>query len=548
MEIELPDGTILDAPDGADVKTVVQNYKRHAASARTREAAQSTWDEMAEPPVRTAVRGLGVRDVPVISADQLRVGMAKPFVQLGLGVKDLAGKIVVGSGLSNEDRDNLERLEVAKSGSATLGNVASELATLAAPGKVGQEVVTKGITMFPKALKYARPAMDMLTSAGVESLKAPTQETSRGERAASGAVGAGAGHAIAAVARPVLTGVRATARGAREMLDQGIPLTPGMMKGGVLQAIEQPLSTVPFLGGSIRARQREAIEAWNRQMLNKVMPEGAVTAAGRKGMQEATDAFTQSYEKLWANDVPFDLKTMHNDWGHLVAHSNSKLPKQAAKDLQDDLVRLFQDVVSTTRSGKALPGQTVSQLDDVLRGKSTAAMKKGDTDTAALYSIARNRMRAQLPAEMNQELGRLDKLYAQWSVLRRAGASASAARAGGTVTPASVLTASRGLDRTAGKGATARGQGVLQPEATQAARVIGTGQRPPDFLGGAAMAPFAAASTLTHNAPVNRLVTGQTAPQQTLRQLAMDPRMRAIIDALRHRTGPGQVGAAVEQQ
>lgn len=523
--LRFEDGSGIQVPDGAtpeQIEAILTERKRQQDLADIGERARVSYSAL--PASKRAM-----------------LGYTRPFVEVGLGVKDLAGKAGIGDGLTFEDQAKLVQLEQVHGGAGTAARIGGELVTFAAPGGASRKLTTDA----PRIIKTVA---DIGTSAGVEALKAPTESTSRSDRALGGAIGAGVGHTIAAAARPVLTGIKATAPGAREMLDQGIPLTPGMMKGGVLQAVEQRLSTVPLLGGSIRARQREAIEAWNRQMLNKVMPEGAVTAAGRKGMQEATDAFKQSYEKLWANDVPFDLKTMHDDWGQLVTHSNRVLPKQAAKDLQDDLVRLFQDVVSTTRSGKALPGQTVSQLDDVLRGKLTAAMRNGDTTTAALYSIARERMRAQLPAEMNQELSRIDKLYAQWSVIRRAGASAGAARAGGVFSPAALQAASRGLDRTAGKGATARGQGVLQPEATQAASVLGTGQRPPDFLGGAAMAPFAAASTLTHNAPVNRLITGQTSPQQAMRQVSMNPRMRALIDALRDHAGPGQVGAAVEEQ
>jgi hypothetical protein len=542
LEIELPDGTILDAPDGADIKAVVAGYNRQ----RTRGAAKTAWEDMAAPSVRTPVRNLGMRDVPMMSADQLRVGMAKPFVELGLGVKDLASKAGIGSGLSDEDRANLERLEEVKGGSAMTGRIAGEAATLALPGGAGQKIVTKGMSALPRALKYARPAMDMLTSAGVEALKAPTSETSRGERAAWGAAGAGLGHAVTSVARPVLTGIRATAQGAQELIDQGIPLTIGMMKGGLTQAAEQTLGRVPVIGGLIRARQREALEGWNRHMLNEVMPKGTVAAAGHEGMKDATKAFSESYEKLWSQDVPFNLPKLQEGWKSVVNHAKRTLPDQASKEVTDNLARAFQHVVKTTRAGNAVPGQAVSQLDDLLRTASFKARKKGDSDAATIYAMARSRMRAQLPPEMNSELSRLDNLYAQFAVLRKASSSTAAQRAGGMATPAQVQNASRALDRTLSKGATARGQAVLQPQALQAANVLGAQPRSPDTLGSLVLSPAALASTLTHNRPMSRLITGQTAPQRTMRELSLDPRIRAVIDALRHRTGPGQIGAAVE--
>ncbi len=539
MEIELPDGTILDAPDDADVKAVVAGYNRQ----RTRTAARQAYED--NPTVRTVIRNIGERDVPVGMSERFGVGLARPFVETGLGIKDLAGKVGIGGGLSDEDRANLERLEEVKGGAGTTGRIAGELSTFAAPGGVGQKVVTKGMAALPRALKYGRVGMDMLTSAGVEALKAPTEETSRGERAIGSALGAGIGHAGASTVRPVLTGMRATAQGAQDLINKGIPLTPGMMKGGLTQAVEQTLGRVPVLGGLIRARQREAIEGWNRHMLNEVMPKSTVTAAGREGMQQATKAFSESYEKLWSQDVPFKLSTLQKGWKSVVDHSKRTQSPEASKKLTDDLTRSFQHVVKTTREGKAISGQAVSQLDDLLRTASFKLRKSGDDASATLYSMARSRMRDQLPPEMNRELSRLDALYAQYSVLRRAGSSTAAQATGGTFTPAQVQGASRALDRTAGKGATARGQAVLQPQARQAANVLGAQPRSPDTLGSLALSPAALASTLTHNRPMNRLITGQTAPQKMMRQMSMDPRTRAIIDALRNRAG--QAGAAVEE-
>lgn len=44
MEIELPDGTILDAPDGANPKTIVQNYKRNQSIAALKRSNPGEYD------------------------------------------------------------------------------------------------------------------------------------------------------------------------------------------------------------------------------------------------------------------------------------------------------------------------------------------------------------------------------------------------------------------------------------------------------------------------------------------------------------------------
>lgn len=48
MEIELPDGTVLDAPDNADVKTVVRNYKRRQAGVDLKNRDPGEYDPESE--------------------------------------------------------------------------------------------------------------------------------------------------------------------------------------------------------------------------------------------------------------------------------------------------------------------------------------------------------------------------------------------------------------------------------------------------------------------------------------------------------------------
>lgn len=72
MEIELPDGTVLDAPDGADVKSVVQGYSRSRLKTKNpseydpeSQAYQERYGPLSKGRTRQqATRGLGVQTVP----------------------------------------------------------------------------------------------------------------------------------------------------------------------------------------------------------------------------------------------------------------------------------------------------------------------------------------------------------------------------------------------------------------------------------------------------------------------------------------------------
>src|SRR6185312_4474018 len=97
--LQTPDGTTLQVPDGLTADQVSAIYQAHARNF-TRAAAKQTLDD----------------STPY---EKFGVGVARPFVELGLGVKDLAGKAGIGDGLDDEDRAQLERMSQVTGGAAT---------------------------------------------------------------------------------------------------------------------------------------------------------------------------------------------------------------------------------------------------------------------------------------------------------------------------------------------------------------------------------------------------------------------------------------------
>lgn len=82
MEIELPDGTVLDAPDGSDPSVVAKNYLRSRGGAPAPAASggsrltpdQQTWVASIRPQAEAAARALGVNPNAIISQAALETG------------------------------------------------------------------------------------------------------------------------------------------------------------------------------------------------------------------------------------------------------------------------------------------------------------------------------------------------------------------------------------------------------------------------------------------------------------------------------------------
>lgn len=483
--LRFEDGTGIQVPDGAtpeQVEAILAERKRQGELADVRERGRVSYSALP-------------------TSQRLRLGYTRPFVEVGLGIKDLAGKVGIGSGLTFEDQAKLAQMEQVHGGAGTAARVGGELVTFAAPGGASQKMTTNA----PRVIKALA---DIGTSAGVEALKAPTDTQSRGDRALTGAFGAAAGHTLlpltGSVLRNLTGGVRASPE-AQALLDAGVPLTPGMARGGGLQQIEQHLANLPVVGPAVRARQQDALTAWNKNLLNEVTPSGTITAAGQDGMRQLTQKFSDAYEALWNRTIKF-------------------------------------------KNGLSAPGKRIEALDDQLRKNAQAAFRRGDNESAERFASNRQQLRAMLPDDVAAELTRLDNLYVNFATLRRASSYVGAAKQGGIVAPGQVLQAA-----VARRGAqAAQGRAPMQQQAQAALNVL-TPPRPraPGMLEravvGTASLPVTAPARLAYSESMNRWLTGQTTAQEYAREVLGREPVQYTIDALRRSARPAHVGAALEE-
>lgn len=278
-----------------------------------------------------------------------------------------------------------------------------------------------------------------------------------------GAVGGALATPIAAAAsRVVQPNVRPDVK---TLIDEGITLTPGQILGGGFQRAEDALTSVPVMGDAIRNAKNRTIQDFNRATYQRAVgPIGASAAdfpIGPEGVLAVKNTLGDAYNALlpklnFAEDAPF------------VAGLNKV--EQMAATLPPDQARQFRTLLETNL-GRATPtgrmdGQTFKQVEESLGGAARNFRASGNPDQrnlgAALdetLTLFRDALARSNPQSAG-ELANINKGYANYARIRRAAASAGDKSEG--FTPAQLSGAVRGLDKSAGKGATATGTALMQ--------------------------------------------------------------------------------------
>lgn len=421
-----------------------------------------------------------------------RVG--RGFMDIGQGAKllalQLADKIEGGNAADryrarvNEDLEYYNRGHAASGGGVDWGRLLGGAAATAPLG---------GAAALPASLG-GRMALGGALGATAGGLQYAEDGEHLGNVLVGGVTG-GAVPAVGNVLRRTLTGLRPGTTEAAQMLQQGVPLTPGQVAGGAVQSMEDVLARAPFSGPAVRASQTRAIGDWNRTLMDSIRP-GAqhISTPGPQGMRELTKQFDDAYNALL--DQPLTLRN-----GQQVAS-----------------------------------GRSINDAQRRMRDAAFDALRNKDSEQAAYFFAERDKLLNQLPDEVLAGLRQLDSMYPDFAALRQASGYMAAQRQGGVFAPAQLQMASRAVDRSAGKGATARGTAPMQPQAQSAMHVFGTGSGPPPgVLERAALAPVGLATRPLYSRPGQTLARGgydwQRATDNALET-------NALLRALRKQTAP----------
>lgn len=417
--------------------------------------------------------GMGAQD-PIVGAAQLagHARMVDPAAAAYLP-PEVLNEISTGQGAASFDKAVQEREAAYERGREAGGQAGTDWARLAgnvaatAPLMVAAPAAGAGLggAAVAGAVGGATgSALAPVTSGNFLAEKAKQI----GEGAALGAGLGGVGNALARGVAPTILPA------AQRLLDQGVRLLPGQMRGGALKSLEEVSTSVPFSGAAVAGAQRRAVEDWNRAMYDKVLrPLGEHYLGkdvGTKGLATVKKKLSDAYEVLKPK-IHFKADAQYeNEVAEL---------KDLVFGLPGDLSTAFNNIVSRVNkmmgSSKYMDGPTFkeveSELTELVRDwknpqNSPLERKVGDAVKSLLGSLRANLERVN-PAERDA-LRRLNTAWAGYMRLRDAGTRR--VNSSGVFSPSDVLMAERKLG---GRPSFADGEGLLQKEATDAMEVMG---------------------------------------------------------------------------
>lgn len=314
-------------------------------------------------------------------------------------------------------------------------------------------------------------------------------------------VGALAGPATAAAGK-VISGASGAAQ--QKLAEAGVTMTPGQILGGAWQRLEDKATSLPVLGDLIKSAQQRSANSFNTATYNEVLAplgqkySGPVGNEGVEAVQRTIgDAYDNALSKMTfkASDPAFQ-----SDITNLAG---------MAKNLPEQQQRQFGNILQTQIFGKLGPngqmdGQTLkgvqSELSRIARGYAGDPSYDNRQLGQAIGEI-KSAIDSSLPrynsADAVDGLSKANAAWANFVRLRTAAASQGAMNNGGIFTAAQLNNAVRQADKSAGKGASATGNALMQDFSGAGQQVLGS-KYPDSGTAGRAMLGLAASAAAGH--------------------------------------------------
>lgn len=182
----------------------------------------------------------------------------------------------------------------------------------------------------------------------------PAQQTDYGKNALANAALGGAGGAVINPLVSLAGGVISprVSAAARNMLDRGVPLTPGQILGGAAATTESKATSIPVVGDMIRNSQQRAVQGFNRATYQEAL--APVGAAVPDHVPTGSDA----------------IDYVRNAIGHVYDSIAPRATFVADANFSNDLNAIRNNLAQTAPA--ALP-----QFDNVVNNQVTAKLAGG---------------------------------------------------------------------------------------------------------------------------------------------------------------------------
>jgi len=253
----------------------------------------------------------------------------------------------------------------------------------------------------------------------------------------------------------------------QKLLNEGVELTPGQIAGGIAKRFEDAATSLPFVGDAIKSAQNRATQTFNRAALNRALkpigqslPQGV---SGRDAIDHVYKAIGDKYDSLLPNMTGTADPQLTQD---ISAIGQNAIGQGSKQDVLDRFNNVMQAQIGSRFQNGQMTGQALKDAQSNLGNIGRRLSSSQDSDDRQLGSMvmdaqqAFNDMLERNNPNYGKELKAANNAYAQYARLRKAASYVGANE--GTFTAPQLARAVQASDRSAGKGAYARGQAMMQ--------------------------------------------------------------------------------------
>ena len=297
------------------------------------------------------------------------------------------------------------------------------------------------------------------------------------ERAPEAAIGAGLGAGMSAAAQRLLPG--RTTPEAKQLVDEGIPLTPGQRLGGAARTFEERLAGQQFYGDIIKGAETRAMQAFNRSAMDKAIEPIGIKVpknlTGQDAFAYAHNAVSEAYQSVLPK-LSVSSDAMERFAIGVLAEDNLGMTDAAQETFSRKAKALLLDrfdEATETLSGEALKKAEGDLGEEAIRLMTSG--NSGDRDAGRALFDLQTALRQQLMKEnpdAGAELAAANRAFKQLLPVEKA-VTVAATGKGGTFTPAQLLSGMKGAQRGPRKTKFAKGEMPMQPFAAAAQDVMG---------------------------------------------------------------------------
>jgi hypothetical protein len=303
-----------------------------------------------------------------------------------------------------------------------------------------------------------------------------SQGTNTGDIVKDAAIGAAGGkladvglNAAASFLAPKLSPLVQT------LADAGVRMTPGQLAGGAIKRGEDLFSHVPILSGLVNDARATSYADFNKAAVNRALePIGERlpdnVAAGHDAVKYATQKLSDAYNTTLRPLTAVPDGQLSSDIAQIAADAQSRLPA----DITAHFNHLMSNRVVGQLSGSSpITGQRIQDVLEDLGSLASSGKSQGgySGDMGDALTKIQGAIKDWVARQNPQAADALGKASEGWANLVRV-RSAASKTADGVFSPAQLSTSVRMSDGSAGKGAVARGEALMQDLSSAGQKVL----------------------------------------------------------------------------